>query len=550
MGSFSSTSRQNPGQNRWLPWSVAALALTIATLLIAHTYSIFYQTFDEPAHIACGMEWLDRGTYFYEALHPPIARAATAVLPYLHGSRDLGIADMWDEGNGILEHGSYETTLTLARLGILPFFWLTCWLTWRFMARRFGDWHATVAVLLLAFCPVVLGNSGLATTDTPLMAMFLWSLLALLDLLEGPKWSTAVIAGLAVGLATATKFTEMPFFAVGGGTLILYFWIRRKAFPIPWKLFGLALLVAFLGLWAAYRFSHGPILRLEALTPGELQKLARMAPWKRKILFFPSMPLNEFFFGLREAFSTGVKGRLAYALGQTYTGGRWYFFPLAILTKTPISLLVLTVFAVGWLLRSGKAWRDRDYLFLFCGILGPLAVAIPSQINIGVRHVLPIYPFLAMLSAVAAVHLWQAGGRNPWPARVAVLLLVGWNIETCLRTSPDFFAYFNEPAAKHASYLLIDSDLDWGQDLKRLDARLAELHPDRVWLQYHGTADPAQLFPQNWKPLDSASRPAGWIAISENDFRETPGYGWLAAYPYERVGRSIRLYHLSPPASN
>ena len=165
-------SGRNPGP---LPLWLALFAAVLATVLIVRSYSAFYQTSDEPAHIACGMQWLDRGTYLYEyeALNPPLARVATAVLPYLHGSRDLGPEDPWEEGNAILERGGYETTLRLARLGILPFFWLTGFLVWRFMSLRFDRWHAAAAVAMLALCPVVLGHSGLATTDAPLMAVYL-----------------------------------------------------------------------------------------------------------------------------------------------------------------------------------------------------------------------------------------------------------------------------------------------------------------------------------------------------------------------------------------
>ena len=171
-----------------LPHVIALLSVVVATTLIIRTYSVFDQFYDEAAHLACGMEWLDHHTYLLEPLHPPLARVAAAILPYLHGSRGQGLGDIWVEGNAILEHnGEYQRTLTLARLGILPFFWLTCFLVWRFMASAFSNWHAAIAVFFVAFCPVVLGHSAVAATDAPLMAMFLWALLALRALLENAK---------------------------------------------------------------------------------------------------------------------------------------------------------------------------------------------------------------------------------------------------------------------------------------------------------------------------------------------------------------------------
>ena len=128
-----------------------------------------------------------------------------------------------------------------------------------------------------------------------------------------------------------------------------------------------------------------------------------------------------------------------------------------------------------------------------------------------------------------------------------VLLLV-WNVLSCLRAAPDFVAYFNEPAAPYASAILVESDLDWGQDLKRLSARLNHLHVQNVWISYFGAADLSKRLAQTLHLLKANNRPAGWVAISEARLRKYPrDYGWLLNYPYERVGSSIRLYHFATP---
>src|ERR1039458_5110592 len=99
----------------------AALSVLIATLLIVATYPVFSQTYDEPAHLAAGMEWLDRGSYSYEAIHPPLARIAVALGPYLAGTRIQGNASIWDEGNALLEYqGQHQRTLKLPGLLLTP----------------------------------------------------------------------------------------------------------------------------------------------------------------------------------------------------------------------------------------------------------------------------------------------------------------------------------------------------------------------------------------------------------------------------------------------
>ena len=97
------------------------LLVVLACLRITMTYRVFSQTHDEPAHIATGMEWLDRGTYTSEPLHPP-GRIAVAMGPFLAGRRLL-VDNMWEGGNEILyAEGTYRRNLALARLGTLPFF--------------------------------------------------------------------------------------------------------------------------------------------------------------------------------------------------------------------------------------------------------------------------------------------------------------------------------------------------------------------------------------------------------------------------------------------
>ena len=165
---------------RWpsyLPIVIAVLSVLTGTALIVATYPVFSQTFDEGEHVAAGMEWLDVGSYSYDPLNPPLARVAVALGPYLAGSRLQGNSNVWDEGNAILENqGHYQRTLTLARLGILPFFWLACFVLWRFMSRNYGHWQAALAIVLFAFCPPILANASLATVDMAVTTMLLCAL--------------------------------------------------------------------------------------------------------------------------------------------------------------------------------------------------------------------------------------------------------------------------------------------------------------------------------------------------------------------------------------
>jgi hypothetical protein len=175
-----------------------------------------------------------------------------------------------------------------------------------------------------------------------------------------------------------------------------------------------------------------------------------------------------------------------------------------------------------------------------------------SRINIGVRHVVILYPLLALGAAHSLIRLYE----SVLGLRSGVLRLLGsamlaavfaWQVLVPLRSWPDYLAYFNE-TVREPRLVLVDSDLDWGQDLRRLSQRLAELRIPSVSLGYRGTARLSmEGLPPN-RLLGPDERVDGWIAVSALARVSEPGaYSWLDAYrPVERIGRTIDLYHLEP----
>src|SRR5882672_8936316 len=108
---------------------LTAALILLASIRIVSTYTVFSHTSDEPAHIACGMEWLDQHVYRYENQHPPLTRIMAALGPYLDGARSTGQKEMFTEGNAILYGATgsqYDRRLAFSRAGNLPFFWLAC----------------------------------------------------------------------------------------------------------------------------------------------------------------------------------------------------------------------------------------------------------------------------------------------------------------------------------------------------------------------------------------------------------------------------------------
>src|SRR5208283_4982014 len=147
-------------------------------------------------------EWLERGTYTFEPLHPPLARVAVAVGPYLSGLRLEDHQNLWLEGNEILvAQGRYLHNLSLARSGVLPFFLLATFLVWYWARVRYGDGPGLVATFLFTTSPVVLAHAGLATTDMAATATFTAAIFCYINFLERPTYLRSVIFGAATALA-------------------------------------------------------------------------------------------------------------------------------------------------------------------------------------------------------------------------------------------------------------------------------------------------------------------------------------------------------------
>jgi hypothetical protein len=491
----------------------AAVLALIAVGRVTATYAVFNATSDEPAHIATGMEWLQFGRYTYEPQHPPLARVAAALGLYLKGLRiesvpiqPNGRVAIFEQGWDILyAGGEVDRNLAIARAGVLPFLILLCAAVYAWGRRYFSPEAGVCAVALVTCAAPILGHAGVAATDLACAATVTLALYRFLRWLESPSRANAAWWGAASALAVLSKLSAIPFLAACCGVAVLFprAWSARRMAGA-----AVAALALAVTLWAGYRF-HFPVLR-------ELRA------------------------GIREVRFHNQIGHDSYLLGEFRSTGWWYFFPVALAVKTPIGFLALAL--AGWGAALARA-RSLPWPRLFTALfpLAILAAAMPSRINVGVRHILPIYPLLALTAAA----LWQGGRAGKALAAAAIL----WTAADSVRAHPDYLAHFNEFAGAHPERILCESDLDWGQDLKRLSARLRQIGADHVSIAYFGSAplDKAGLPP--YRVLGKEEPLPGYIAVSLRhlnlEYARNGGYAWLRAHrPVERVGKSIELYYL------
>ena len=551
---------------------LAALLIAVGAARILTVLPVYTQTFDEPSHLAGGVEAVERGTYRYESLHTPLARSMIAIGPYLDGVRLTGHTDVWEEGNTLLYgRGQYVRTLVLARLGILPFFLLAGATLFLWGRRSFGTGPALLALLLFTTTPPILAHSGVASTDMALTATLFMAVAAFADWLERPSMRRAAWSGAALALAVLCKISALIFFPLAAVTAVVLQRLVRPR-PVPdaeatpqrplslWvKTAAVGLVTTMLVVWAGYRFTTHALLDPAGnpeLVTAYLNRLVGTQGWRHDLAFavarFPYFPAPELFLGFGAAAFESTRGRMAYILGESRFGGWWYFFPVALAFKTPLPFLILLLTGVVASVRA--AWMKAQWRYLLpLAVVGAiLVISMPTKIQIGLRHVLSVYPFLALTAGVGAWAL--ASARRARPLALGTLgVLLCWQVWSTARVHPDYLPYFNEMAGNHPERILLDSDLDWGQDLWRLDRALRARQIDTVQMVYWGTAVPSRHLAAHVEWLQPTQPKPGWVAASIYPvYGDSAGkWNWLRdRKPVDRVGKSINLYFLDGPAAD
>jgi hypothetical protein len=493
------------------------LAAGLAVLLVLGFTSLRTKSavYDEIVHFSAGYSALRFGEIRFNPDHPPlVSRLAAAPLmamdvrfpaddpawrmgrPYEVGRRFLY---RWNDGDRLLLRGRVMVLLLAAAMAAIVFLWTRA--TWGFPA-------AALALLLAVTSPDVLAHGQLVTTDMG-AALFIFAGVAAFERMTARLTVARVLlAGLALGAALATKFSAVILFPVLAA-LVVFVVLRdepltlalgksprllaRRASKLAALALALALMVviAFGSLWAAYGFRFGATRdpAFEASIPWDRLRpedptIARAVDLMRGAHVLPEAYLWGFV-----RFFRHQQGRPAFLLGAHSDDGFWSFFPVSFALKTPVALLVLVALAV-WLAVARRLRRPTD-AFLWIPVALYAAASLSRGINIGHRHLLPLYPFLFVAAGRAAT--WASAS---WPRRApaAIIgLLAAWHVGAALWIHPHYLAYFNELAGGPARgyRILVDSSLDWGQDLRGLKPYMEAHAIPRVKLSYFGTADPA-----------------------------------------------------------
>lgn len=519
--------------------------MAIACARIISTYTGLSLTTDETFHLACGIEYLSNHS-FTDLENPPIARALQALGPYLLlRARPVARSDIREAGLFIIvEAGGFKRAIVPARSGTLIFFLLACLVVGFWAGRSFGKPIAVLAVALYTLLPTTLADAGLDTTDMALGASVGAAFLAAILWAEKPTWQRALLLGACAALAVLSKFTAVGYVPLSIVLALACYWaVRRPSRQELWHMAGqraVTLLLAgattALLIWAAYGFSFGEMRLIQGR------------------IF--SLPAPEFFEGVQWAWAHVRAGHSSFLLGKTGDSGWWYYYPVALAVKTPIAFLIMSAIGIYVCLRRRA---QPVYLFPLALCAAILLPAMCGSIDIGIRHIEPIYLGLSVIAALGLAQVLRAIHPEIVAGAMAAALLA-WMTVSVAVYHPDYLAYFNGFAGAHPENVLVDSNYDWGQEMIYLAKYLREMKVKKVYLaclQGVGNHDYMRLWyglPQV-ENMDARVQLPGWSVICptiDKAYRsqmlpDAPGmipwYDQVA--PTKRLG-PLALYYIPP----
>ncbi|KKP68610.1 MAG: Glycosyl transferase, family 39 [Candidatus Moranbacteria bacterium GW2011_GWE1_35_17] len=578
-------------------------------------------TFDEIAHIPAGYSYLTQHEMRLNPEHPPLIKNLSAFpllfldlnfdtsLPFWSGE----LPRKWDEGQWaagrhlIWEAGNNPDQIVFwSRVPIVIISLLLGLFIFKWTKKIAGTLAGLLAFILYSFDPNVLGHNHYVTTDIGIMAFLTFSFYYFLKFIKNPTWKNVSIGGFFLGLLHLAKFSSILTLPIFGLILIGYPLIKKlkheEGRAKTWfAYFGkglIAFAISLLMIWVVYFFNTFNTSKetmaqlIDFNAPQTDQNIKNV--YTRKVLHslnnsVITRPLAEYGIGVNYVFRRVAGGNGAYFIGEVSDNAFTAYFPTVFLLKETIPLIlliILTSFYTFYQIFSAIKFRSKTVIkdswhhfltwlrhgvvqyTLFGFIILYSYLSITGNLNIGLRHLFPIFPFIYILVAKKVHDFFKSFESHKLLfAKYILALLLIWVIIEPIANYPYYLSYFNQLAGgpKNGYNYVTDSNADWGQDLKRFKIFMNK-HPeiDKIRLNYFGGGNPEYYLGDKFINWWDSKRPieAGWYAVSVNqsqgsiyDTRKNPdgtprkpdeeSWRWITAYtPVYQVGTSILIYYV------
>jgi len=524
-------------------------------------------TSDEIYSLISGYAYLKLGDFRLGNDHPPLGRYIIA-LGLLPLDPDLPLdhpgwrtENQYSLGFDFVFHNRIDadTLLFYGRCGMVACGMLLGIFVYLWASKLFGKTSGLCALFLYAFDPNIIAHSQLCTTDMPATCFIFIAAFCFWRFCVRQTRLNLLLSTGAFALAQLAKISALnlvPIFIV----LYAISYCTQKnndrsgvsyssgSIPAPHCsrifspiiVFPVMLIGSFIIIWAGYGFETEPLSFLREQIP--IRMYNALPQWMR----YCPVPMPNYFSAILFRIRHAAEGHAAFLMGNYSSRGWWYYFPVAFLIKTPLPTTLLLFLSFASLQRSRRSWIDE--LFLIVPPTVYFLTFMMSTVNIGLRHILPIYPFIfvfisQLASSPPQLSAWRRSG---------LFFFLVWYLYSSLSIYPHYLAYFNEliGGPTNGYNYLVDSNLDWGQDVKLLRNYLREHGVRKIWtcsfypevLKYYGIN--YEMLPMNGMPV------RGWVVVSAFDLQcmRCPNkhtLDWLKTRdPLAQIGYSIFVYKI------
>jgi len=533
-------------------FSRVIVSLLILIFVLQCAWFIRTQSFtnDEPEHLVAGLEAWRFGEFEHWHDQPPLGRLLFT-LPLLRVDWKYQLID--NQVHPITpapEVWLYRARPVNVLLGVALLL-----LLWYAARKLFSEVTANFVLALAVLSPELIAHFSLATIDG-IGCLFVFAcVVQWTRYWLHPSRPQAAVLGLLLGGLLLAKFNSPPLFALVLALVLVLAPGEIKFNPrgLQWRRTAAVCLIACLVVWTGYFFHVSKVIFANQMVTIHFAGYTKLLQYDMPTLKTPVtifLPACEWMTGLGMVVFHNMEGHRSFLLGHYSAHGSKLYFPAGMLLKWPLLMLLLgAAGACAVLWRKLPGWRTLLLMSIFPAVY--LVFAVTSHINIGVRHVLPLYPFL-LLYAGAAVE-WARGLH--WDVRktqaVLVILLVAQAADIA-RYAPDYLSYFTilvKPA--DTWQLLSDSNTDWGEGMVALRQYQATNPNQPMHLAYVGEVDPA-WYGIHYTRLREPDRPTGIIVVSSHPLsgqllQNHSAYRWLLQYPLKTI-LNHTLYVFDVPA--
>lgn len=555
---------------------------------------------DEMPHIVAGYSYLTMHDYRINPEHPPLIKqlCATPLLfldvnfPVYYKAWKDNVNDQWDLGDTFLYKSGNDADKMLfwGRIPVVILMILTGLVIYRWSGELFSSKIAgLISLILFALSPNIIAHGRFITTDMGITAFSVFALYSWWKFLKKPTWKTFGIASILQALMHLAKFSSPIFLPIIGimSLVALFsakpewtFWKRLRIF-VGGTVLATIIAFAIVGTWYQFTMYKMPLdvqqrLIAESISDDRFRNLG-LATKLTAMSNTPILrPYAQYLLGFFMVAAHATYGHSTYFMGEV--GQNWpeYYF-IAYLLKEPIAsqlFLLLSIIGAGvftfLFFRNGEKKQYIARWFKSYGVIIPFLIIISivmymgmtAKLQLGIRYVIAIFPYLYIIIGGLIAFLWkktQASQNKIWYNGFSLLvyLLAGWLLLANLLSYPHYLSYFNEyiGGGKNGWKYLIDSNLDWGQDLRRLKTYIDKNNITDIKVDYFGGGNlDYYLGSGNYSTWGFDRGPTtGWLAVSADAIQwnsansgERMSYHWLTDNyePVAKIGNSIFVYHI------